>query len=102
MPDPNKGLSSHNVHALAAGRCGFWRIKRLGQLCHRAFGDDTNLGPRLELRDRLTSRPALAKDRTLLLTVILADAINLGLNKMAEACPRTSIAKLSWLCAWYR
>jgi hypothetical protein len=36
-----------------------------------------------------------------LLTVILADAINLGLNKMAEACPGTSIAKLSWLSAWH-
>jgi hypothetical protein len=43
----------------------------------------------------------LAKDRTLLLTVILADAINLGLKKMAEACPGTSIAKLSWLSAWH-
>jgi TnpA family transposase len=37
----------------------------------------------------------------LLLTVILADAINLGLHKMAEACPGTSIAKLSWLSAWH-
>jgi len=36
-----------------------------------------------------------------LLTVILADAINLGLHKMAEACPGTSIAKLSWLSAWH-
>ena len=27
------------------------------------------------------------KDRALLLTAILADAINLGLVKMAEACP---------------
>jgi len=42
-----------------------------------------------------------AKDRALLLTVILADAINLGLNKMAEACPGTSMAKLSWLSAWH-
>jgi hypothetical protein len=33
-----------------------------------------------------------AKDQPLLLTVILADAINLGLHKMAEACPGTSIA----------
>jgi hypothetical protein len=40
-----------------------------------------------------------AKNRTLLLTVILADTINLGLNKMAEACPGTSIAQLSWLSA---
>jgi TnpA family transposase len=42
-----------------------------------------------------------APDRPLLLTVILADAINLGLRKMAEACPGTSMAKLSWLSAWH-
>jgi TnpA family transposase len=37
----------------------------------------------------------------MLLTAILADAINLGLVKMAEACPGTSLAKLSWLVAWH-
>ena len=42
-----------------------------------------------------------AQDRALLLTAILADAINLGLRKMAEACPGTSLAKLSWLSAWH-
>lgn len=42
-----------------------------------------------------------AKDKTLLLTTILADAINLGLSKMAESCPGISYAKLSWLQAWY-
>jgi len=41
------------------------------------------------------------QDRALLLTAILADAFNLGLEKMAEACPGTSFAKLSWLVAWY-
>jgi TnpA family transposase len=35
------------------------------------------------------------KDRTVLLTAILADAINLGLVRMAEACPGTSLARLS-------
>ncbi len=40
-------------------------------------------------------------NRTLLLTAILADAFNLGLEKMADACPGTSVAKLSWLVAWY-
>jgi TnpA family transposase len=35
------------------------------------------------------------KDRTPLLTAILADAINLGLVRMAEACPGTSLARLS-------
>ena len=38
-----------------------------------------------------------ADDRTLLLTAILADAINLGLNRMADACPGTSLARLSWI-----
>lgn len=42
---------------------------------------------------------AQAKDKTLL-TTVLADAINLGLTKMAESCPGTTYAKLSWLQAW--
>jgi TnpA family transposase len=42
-----------------------------------------------------------AKEKTLLLSVILADAINLGLTKMAESCPGTTYAKLSWLQAWH-
>jgi TnpA family transposase len=43
----------------------------------------------------------MAKDKTLLLTTILADAINLGLTKMAESCPGTTYAKLAWLQAWH-
>ncbi len=43
----------------------------------------------------------VVEDRQLLLTTILADAINLGLSKMAESCPGTSYAKLTWLQAWY-
>ncbi|MBP0633660.1 Tn3 family transposase [Cupriavidus sp. AcVe19-1a] len=42
-----------------------------------------------------------ASDKTLLLTTILADAINLGLTKMAESCPGTTYAKLAWLQAWH-
>jgi len=42
-----------------------------------------------------------AKDKTLLLTTLLADAINLGLAKMAESCPGSTYAKLSWLQAWH-
>lgn len=42
-----------------------------------------------------------AKDKTLLLTTILADGINLGLTKMVEACPSTTYAKLSWLQSWH-
>ena len=41
------------------------------------------------------------KDKTVLLTTILADGINLGLTKMAESCPGTTPAKLSWLQAWH-
>jgi TnpA family transposase len=40
-------------------------------------------------------------DKTLLLTVILADAINLGLMKMAQSCPEATYAKLSWHQAWF-
>ncbi len=43
----------------------------------------------------------LAKDKNLLLTTILADAINLGLTKMAESCPGMTYAKLAWLQAWH-
>ena len=46
-------------------------------------------------------RGEAAIDERLLLTVILADAINIGLTKMAEVCPDTTHAKLSWLQAWY-
>ena len=42
-----------------------------------------------------------ASDTSLLLTTILADGINLGLSKMAESCPGTTYAKLSWLQAWH-
>lgn len=39
------------------------------------------------------------EDPTLLLTAILADAINLGIVKMAEACPGTTARKLDWLAS---
>ena len=42
-----------------------------------------------------------AKDKTLLLTTILGDGINLGLTKMAESCPDVTYSKLSWLQAWH-
>jgi hypothetical protein len=40
-----------------------------------------------------------AADRSLLLTAILADAFNFGLEKMAEACPGSRLGKLAWLVA---
>lgn len=46
-----------------------------------------------------TSAPV--RDKMLLYAVILADAINLGLTKMAESCPGTTYAKLAWVQAWY-
>ena len=42
-----------------------------------------------------------AKDSTLLLTTLLTDGLNLGLTKMAESCPGSTHAKLSWLQAWH-
>ena len=30
-----------------------------------------------------------------------ADAINLGLSKMADSCPGATYAKLTWLQAWH-
>jgi TnpA family transposase len=42
-----------------------------------------------------------AQSTALLLTALLADATNLGLTKMAESCPGTSLSKLSWLVAWH-
>ena len=46
-----------------------------------------------------TGQPA--SDKNLLLTAVLADAINLGLVKMAESCPGITYAKASWLQAWH-
>lgn len=43
----------------------------------------------------------IADDRRMLLTTVLADAVNLGPRKMAEACPGTTYAKLTWIQAWY-
>lgn len=42
-----------------------------------------------------------ARDKTLLLTALLADGINLGLSKMAESSPGMTYARLSWLQAWH-
>lgn len=41
------------------------------------------------------------QDKYILLATILADAINLGLTKMAESCPNMTYAKLSWIHAWH-
>ncbi len=43
----------------------------------------------------------IVTNKMLLLTAILSDAINLGLTKMAESCPGTTYAKLSWMQAWH-
>jgi len=44
---------------------------------------------------------AAAQDRELLLAAILADGINLGVARMAEACPGVSAATLSRVSAWH-
>ena len=40
-------------------------------------------------------------DRKLLLTALLADAFNLGLEKMAQACPGITSARLAYHAAWH-
>lgn len=42
-----------------------------------------------------------AEDRTVLLTAILADGVNLGLTRMAEAVRGPSLRELAWSHDWY-
>ncbi|MGA8761188.1 MAG: Tn3 family transposase [Stellaceae bacterium] len=44
---------------------------------------------------------ASADDRRIVLTAVLADATNLGLTRMAEACSVASYRQLAWAAAWY-
>ncbi|MDQ5853037.1 MAG: Tn3 family transposase [Chloroflexota bacterium] len=43
----------------------------------------------------------VTKDKGGLFAAILADATNLGLSKMANACPGMSYQSLSWIMDWY-
>jgi TnpA family transposase len=81
-------------------------------LTRQAYG----LMPRIKITDLLTevdswsdfgrhftnlrSGDAVA-DRALLLTAILADGINLGLTRMADACPGVSLSTLSRIATWH-
>jgi hypothetical protein len=42
-----------------------------------------------------------ANDRRIVLTGVLADATNLGLTRMADACSITSFRQLSWTSSWH-
>ncbi len=42
-----------------------------------------------------------AKEKPTLLAAILADATNLGLTRMADACPGLTFEKLAWASEWY-
>jgi TnpA family transposase len=44
---------------------------------------------------------APAGDRRTVLTAVLADATNLGLTRMAEACSVASYRQLAWTAAWH-
>ena len=44
---------------------------------------------------------APADDRRVVLTAVLADATNLGLTRMAEACSVASYRQLAWTAAWH-
>ncbi len=41
------------------------------------------------------------KDTALLLAVILGDGINLGLARMADACPGMTVSRLAWTAQWH-
>lgn len=42
-----------------------------------------------------------SRDREVLFAVLLADGINLGLTKMAEACPGMTFERLAWVSDWH-
>jgi len=42
-----------------------------------------------------------AEDRRLVMTGILADGLNLGLTRMAEACRDLSLGRLAWMADWH-
>ncbi|EOQ04930.1 Tn3 family transposase [Bacillus cereus] len=44
---------------------------------------------------------AQPKEKAVLFAAIMADGINLGLTKMADACPNISYAQLAWISDWY-
>jgi TnpA family transposase len=44
---------------------------------------------------------APAEDRRIVLTTVLADATNLGLTRMAEACSVAGYRQLAWTAAWH-
>lgn len=41
------------------------------------------------------------REKSTLFAAILADGINLGLSKMADACPTTTYEQLAWVADWY-
>lgn len=81
-------------------------------LTRQAYG----LMPRIKITDLLTEVDSwcdfgrhftnlrsgdAVSDRPLLLTAILADGINLGLTRMADACPGVSLSALSRIATWH-
>jgi TnpA family transposase len=81
-------------------------------LTRQAYG----LMPRIKITDLLTEVDGwcdfarhftnlrsgdAVSDRSLLLTAILADGINLGLTRMADACPGVSLSTLSRIATWH-
>jgi hypothetical protein len=81
-------------------------------LTRQAYG----LLPRIKITDLLTEVDSwcdfgrhftnlrsgdAVSDRELLLTAILAEGINLGLTRMADACPGVSLSTLSRIATWH-
>lgn len=86
----------------AIERAGAEAITRANRRIYAALTGPLSATHRQRLDDLLKRRDT-GKTTWLawLLTTILANAINLGLTKMAESCPGTTYAKPAWLQAWH-
>ena len=104
-PSPAPALEGHAAGqrgarggrgADAAGATRCCRTSRSPSCCWKSTA-----GPASRATSRTSRAARRPTTRRLLLTAILADAINLGLTKMAESCPGMTYARLSWLQAWH-
>lgn len=90
--------------------------KAVPEEAERLAADVYRLLPRIKLTDLLVEVDAWtglsglfthlhtgneATDKPTLLAAILADATNLGLTRMADACPGLTFEKLAWASEWY-
>ncbi len=66
-----------------------------GPLAQAAY----DLMPRIKITNQRSGRAP--DDRSALLTMVLADCINLGLPRMSEACRGATLRQLAWIHDWH-